>query len=457
MIQIERHNAWSFIRGAPQWFLTYLARHLSVPVEDGSEAGTRFSIVWKHQGESYGSLVHGNRVAAGLTLHVAQLAQHYGLHGEIRDVRARPVEQYPWHSVRVRWRPYQDQVHRQLCLYDVGIVDAPPRSGKTVMAARVVDSLAVPTLYVAPSVAIVRQTYDVFVHFFGENAVARLDGDALPHQKDVTKPIVIATAVSAVRQPKEWFATRQLLIIDEFHHSAAETYHRLNALADQTYYRYGFTGTHFRTGDDMLAMEAICSTVLYRITPAMLIPEYLAVPDIFFARARAAPCGGADWKVAYRKGIVESEKRNELAAMIANACVRARVPTIVLTRHRAHADALGSLIHGSVVVKGGEGALTSAAVQEFLAGRVDCLVGTTVIGEGVDLPRATALVFASGGSDGVTMLQSYYRPMTALPGKDAAKIYDFIDTHHGTLARHSRNRIAMAKEHFGDSRVIEGV
>ena len=127
---------------------------------------------------------------------------------------------------------------------------------------------------------------------------------------------------------------------------------------------------------------------------------------------------------------------------------------IVLTRRRAHADLLGSLIHNAVVVKGGEGVLSSRAVHDFQEGRHQVIVGTTVIGEGVDVPRASALVFASGGNDGVMMMQSYFRPLTARPGKEVGRIYDFIDSHHGTLRKHSENRIAMARAQLGAARVL---
>jgi superfamily II DNA or RNA helicase len=195
-------------------------------------------------------------------------------------------------------------------------------------------------------------------------------------------------------------------------------------------------------------MEAICSRVLYKIDPRELMPKYLAPAHVFFSPV-GAPGVSGDWRVAYQKGVVDCDKRNALAAGIASTMSANGIPTIVLTRRRAHADYLGERIPNSVVVKGGENALTSAAVRDFLDGRHEVLVGTTVIGEGVDVPRAGALVYASGGSDGVSMAQSYYRPLTAHPGKPIGRIYDFRDTNHRTLRRHSEQRANMARSLFG--------
>jgi len=122
----------------------------------------------------------------------------------------------------------------------------------------------------------------------------------------------------------------------------------------------------------------------------------------------------------------------------------------VLTRRRAHADALADAIPEAKVVKGGEGALTSNTVQDFVDGKFNVLVGTSVIGEGVDVPRAAALVYAGGGNEGVQMMQSYFRPLTAHEGKRVGLIYDFDDRHHRMLLRQSNARQRSVKDQLGD-------
>lgn len=453
-MQLVRHNAWAELRSAPTWFRERLVRHLAVPVELGTEKGRRFGLLFDHAGQRYGSLVQDRRVPAGLAPHVEAIARHYGVPLRTHDARQAPEENYPWFSIKARWRPYQERVHRIIARSSCGVVDAPPRSGKTLMAARFVDAVALPTAWVAPSVQIVRQTYEVLVGIYGDDFVSRIDGSATPAQKDPSKPIVVATAASAAALPREWWNTRAVLVIDEFHHAAAETYHQINDLADQVYYRIGWTGTHFRTGDDALAMEAVCSHKLAKIQLSELIEHgFLAEPRVFFQRVRSQSTGGHDWRAAYRRGIVDCSARNDLVVKTARSLLYAGIPTIVLTRHRKHADELGDRIEDAVVVKGGENALTSQAVREFNDGRHQCLVGTTVIGEGVDVPRAGALVYACGGSNGVSMMQSYFRPLTGHAGKEAGRIYDFADRHHGTLSKHTDRRIEMAREQLGSSRV----
>ncbi len=454
-MHIWRSNASAEIHGAPPWFLQYAARHLSVPVPAGQKPGERFGSIWWYEDEPWGSLVHiegtSARIAPGLAGYVLELAELYRLPASVHDTRERPEDQIPWWSVSAKWRPYQDDAHRAVLASETGVIDAPPRSGKTLMAARIIDTLARPTLCVAPTVAIVRQTYDVFCEHFGEDMVARLDGSARPHQRDISKPIVIATAPSAVRQSAEWFATREALLIDEFHHAAAETYHRISSKAVNAYYRYMLTGTHFRTGADALAMQAVCSNVIHRIRVQDLIPEYLVVPRVVFCPVGAKPLGYTiDWREAYDLGIVEHEERNDLIARLATMlAIDNGIPTLVLVKRRAHADALGERIPESCVVKGGQAVLTSREVKRFLDGHHQVLIGTTVLGEGVDVPRAAALIYASAGADGVTMMQSYFRPLTAAPGKTVGRIYDFQDHHHRTLREHAGKRMSFVQRQLG--------
>jgi len=466
-MQIWRGNAFSELHNAPLFFIAAIRRQLAIPLaptRDEAERRlreTRFGEVFVHEGNPWGSLVRiDNRVPAGLTAYVIALAEHHGVAYELRDNRMRPTENVPWWCVNAAWRPYQDQVHRAILDYGSGVIDAPPRSGKTLMAARAIDAIALDTVYVAPSVQIVRQTYEVFCSLWGEHMVSRLDGTAKPDQRDATKSIVVTTAASAVRQSEEWWKTRDVLVIDEFHHAAAETYHRISELASEAYYRLCFTGTHFRTAGDDLAMAAVCSQVLHKIEIRELVAGgYIAAPRIVFAST--AHLGdpvpvGTSWEDAYNQGIVHHLGRNTLIAQIADGIGNQNaIPTIVLVKRREHADLLGEMIPDSVVVKGGEGALTSAAVKRFADGEGYVLIGTSVIGEGVDLPRASALIYAAGGDASVQMMQSYFRPLTAHAGKSVGLIYDFDDAHGTTtMRRHAASRRRFVQARIGEQVVV---
>lgn len=447
---------WVRLRRAPTWFLEYAARHLSVCLDTPvmpSKPSARYGMYWRHNGLVWGSLLHHDQAPAGLVPHIVQLAEHYGVPWELVDGRERPEDGYPLGSVRMKWRPYQEGVFRAMMAYERGVIDAPPRSGKTAMAARFLDAVNLPAVMIAPSVQIVGQTFRVLRGHFGEEYVSRFDGAARPEERDPEKPFCVMTAASALSMSQEWWDTRKVLLIDEFHHAAAETYHRIGVLARNAYYRYGLTGTHFRTGEDHLAMDALASRAIYKIPISYLVHEgYLATPHVSFVEIpEDAGRGGGNFKDAYERNIVGHELRNDWVARLASQYLERGVPTLLLVRRRAHADALAAQIPGAEIAKGGQNVLTSRTVRAFNDGEIPCLVGTTVIGEGIDLPQAGALIYASGGRAGVAMLQSYFRPLTACGQKTHGHIVDFVDNHHGMLQRQSTSRLAMARTAFGDA------
>jgi superfamily II DNA or RNA helicase len=81
-------------------------------------------------------------------------------------------------------------------------------------------------------------------------------------------------------------------------------------------------------------------------------------------------------------------------------------------------------------------------ISSFLDNQeVKILLGTSLLGEGVDLPNVDALVYARGEKAEVTLTQNAYRVCTAIPGKREAIIVDFADRHHRHLIAHSEERL----------------
>ena len=87
-------------------------------------------------------------------------------------------------------------------------------------------------------------------------------------------------------------------------------------------------------------------------------------------------------------------------------------------------------------------AVQSEVIDSYLADEeVKMLIGTSVLGEGVDLPISDALVYARGEKAEVSLLQNAYRVGTAVPGKTEALLVDFADRHSAKLLRHSEERL----------------
>jgi superfamily II DNA or RNA helicase len=76
-------------------------------------------------------------------------------------------------------------------------------------------------------------------------------------------------------------------------------------------------------------------------------------------------------------------------------------------------------------------------------GEIPCVIGTSVIGEGRDVPAADALVYFAGLKSRVKVTQDYYRVLTPSPGKTHGIIVDAADCHHGVLTNHAAERLML--------------
>ena len=76
-----------------------------------------------------------------------------------------------------------------------------------------------------------------------------------------------------------------------------------------------------------------------------------------------------------------------------------------------------------------------------------CLIGTSVIGEGVDLPCAENLIMAGGGKARSQVIQNIGCVLGIMGEKEKATIFDFTDRDGGFLEEHSEERSLIYEEY----------
>jgi superfamily II DNA or RNA helicase len=159
----------------------------------------------------------------------------------------------------------------------------------------------------------------------------------------------------------------------------------------------------------------------------------------------------------YDWGIVDHPERNQTLAWAAHALMEAGKRVLVIVKQVKHAANLASLIPGAVQVDGTT-AERSAQVPQVLTelerGTIRCVVGTSVIGEGVDVPAADALVYAAGGRSKVKVVQDFFRVLTTAGGKTEGLVIDCADNHHERLVEAAAHRLELYRRSF-DSTVLE--
>ncbi len=380
----------------------------------------------------------------------------------VDDRRQRPGEGFPELEVHIPLRDYQKAAVEAGVLAGRGVFDCPPRSGKTRLACELQRQIALPTLWIAPTDRIVDQTTRVIESFFGKHYVTHLVGtrgqEAAGHYH-----VVCCTAATAVSLSQEFYLTRQMLLVDEFHHGGAKSYREIFKLCDHIYYRYGMTGTFYRSGYDTLAMHALLSNTIFKVTSDELLRRgYLVPTRVAFVPVPKNPkLRGVDssFQIGHGKhGIHEHKVRNHLATQAVVTLHRAGRKVLILVGTKRQGYELQRMISAFLpkepdhryarvefVSTDVQRPKQRAILESYLNPEdgVEVLIGTSLLGEGVDLPEVDALVYARGEKAEVSLMQNAYRVCTAIPGKRDAVIVDFADRHHRKLREHSLARLEV--------------
>jgi superfamily II DNA or RNA helicase len=401
-------------------------------------------------------------VPSGLLPRLVRACRKLRFPYELRDLRQRPEEQLPeFCGKTIVDRDYQLEAVDRAIKAGRGVLDMPPRSGKTRVGCEIQRRLALPTIWLAPTDRIVQQTRDVLEGFFGQHYVVHQVGTR--GEKEAARArVVVCTAATANNLSPDFYATRQIIIVDEFHHAAARTYRQIFDRCKHVYYRFGLTGTFFRSGEDGLAMHALLSNTVHKVSSkelcvrGFLVPTKVCFLPVEAPRLRGLPTtafqGGHG-----TYGIEQHEVRNKMIRRVVRSLHKSGRKTLVLVGTKAHGRLLcrdlRRFIHDApqgcefesveFVSTDVDRSRQARILDSFLADQeVRVLIGTSLLGEGVDLPAADALVYARGGSAEVTLVQNAYRVGTAMPGKMSALIVDFADRHHRKLLEHSQERLA---------------
>lgn len=377
---------------------------------------------------------------------------------QTEDTRIVPLDNLP-EMVDIPLRGYQKQAAKAACKYGRGILDMVPRSGKTRIACEVQRRLSRKTIWLAPTKEILKQTKRTLDSFFYKDYSFRLISAKLA-DKAIEYPVVLSTPNTAVKLNQEFFDSRDCVIVDEFHHAASTMYHKIFKHCDHIYYRFGLTGTFFRSGADVMALHALLSNTLYKIDSGFLLDNGFLVPThvAFIPVLGRLRCKQGAYNVAHGKyGITEYQYRNQLVAQTSIVLRNTGRSVLVLVDTKKQGGILKKMIQGFLdrseyhtvqfVCGATDGRELKETIKSFIdKDGVNILIGTSVLGEGVDLPTADSLVYAAGKKAEVSLTQNAYRVGTACKGKTHAILVDFSDRHHRKLLKHSLDRVKVYYE-----------
>lgn len=355
--------------------------------------------------------------------------------------RVRPESQPGLFTLKLPYEPYPEQNLAAATCWERGrgIVSAPTGVGKSVIIAKIIETLQVPTLVVVPGLELKRQLTASLAASFGPGVVGERGMPIAVENVDALDP--------NVKEPYD------AVICDEFHHAAAATYRKLNLKSwTNAYYRFGLTATPFRAQDsERLLLESVLSEVIYRIDyPTAVRKGYIVPIEAYYYELPVQEMRGNDnsWTSVYSELVVNNDFRNRLIAH-AMARVGSRgTPTLTLVKEIKHGEILAGLT--GVAFANGKDGNTRERVLEFNLGETKQLIGTVgVIGEGVDTKPAEFIFLAAGGKAKTQFMQNCGRGVRVYPGKESCKVVLFRDKSHRFLERHFKACVKYLRDEYG--------
>jgi superfamily II DNA or RNA helicase len=250
-------------------------------------------------------------------------------------------------------------------------------------------------------------------------------------------------------------------LVHNCQHCSAETIQEMIKTRTRSmYYRYYFSATPFRNDGSDIALEGVIGSKKlfvygfdegskegHVVEPRFIIFQYTH-KDVDFKKS--------DFQQEYMNLIAENEDYNKFIAQIVEDLRKKRRHIIVFVKFISQGEMLKKNIRGSVLITGLETPQDSQKIlQDFGDKKFDVLIGTSVIGEGVDIPSADCGVMAGAGKAKSEVIQKIGRVLRPYKGKNDAWIVDVTHDNAAFNSRHAELRRKIYEATYKGAKIFE--
>lgn len=377
---------------------------------------------------------------------------------ELVDTRKKPGSYLilGWQNKPHELRYYQREMVDIALESGRGVLEAAVGSGKSLIMAYLIKNLAVNSLVVVPSGGLSEQLYRDLSNLFGTKKVEVLNNKRI-RSKAKLKPIRVITIQSLAALKKSGDLSLVIddidaLFIDEFHHSGSESFTNLLSDLSHVYYKYGFTGTFMRNDHKTLDMWGFLSNRLYSypanqaIQDGFLTPVEVNTYDLIGRPANK-------YQIEYDKNYCGSQ---EILDTIARICEDAN-PTdqiLILVNKKDKggkiiSEFLTDLAFENTFISGDDSKeVINNTISDFNEKKIKILLGSNVIGEGIDVRSSDHLIMAMGGKSEIVIVQAVGRAVRLFEGKKIAKVHDFNFLKTKYMHKHYLQRKSIYERNF---------
>jgi len=359
----------------------------------------------------------------------------------------------------VTLRHYQQEATLTAIRKRFGIIQAPPRSGKTLIAVSIIYHFnQFPVVFLVRSRDLAYQTLRVFEKNFKDKQIGFIcDGECKIGDINV---VTVQSAYSAYNkkykekglyEEKEVVdkeGVRNLLIktktlfLDEVHHLQSSTTGFIYDRCINTVMKIGLSATPFSDKPDSILVEERTGPVIYKITYSSLIEEgYLMTPYIYMYKLPSIKVDG-NYRAVYTKAVIQNPFLTHLVRNLAKQLNALGKSVVVQTEFIQHTKDLAKFLECEYLV-GSDSTEKRQDVLKRLQNKEILLLVSTLFEEGLDVPSLDYTINMVGGLSNIATFQRM-RSITKHESKTTVGIIDFIHQCK-YLSQHSQKRLSLYK------------
>ena len=222
------------------------------------------------------------------------------------------------------------------------------------------------------------------------------------------------------------------------------------------YFIHSATATNFAADDyEQILLESVISQELYHLSIIEAIQKGYIVPisAIFFEIQNSNLSTTGKYQENYKRFVDKNVLRNKKIVETIQTLTERNIQTLALVKHVDHGKLLNELIQDSTFIKGesekSKKNKNRNMIKSFNSLELNPLIGTSVIGEGVDTKSCGAVFNCKAGKSKKEVLQNVGRVVRNFPGKNVGFYFDFYDKKQKHLAAQARCRMRIIEDAYG--------
>ncbi len=390
----------------------------------------------------------GIRIPRGFTGNLLRQCRRMGIAYDLTD-RRRLLTDTAF-KFQGQLKPFQLEAVAQMGVKDFGTLSAPTGSGKTVMGLYLIAQRRQPTIVIVHTKDLAHQWVARIQQFLDipEKAVGFIGGG----RHNIGSQITVALVQSLYKCAPQLAPTIGHIVVDECHRTPSRTFTDAVKAFDAQY-MLGLSATPWRRDRLSKLIFWHLGNVHHEIASAGLVESGdVLSAEVVIRKTEFRPYFDPVSEYSRMLSELTEDKERNLLIVKDVAAIHQKNSGIclVLSDRKAHCENLRVLlkyrhqITAEVLTGDLSNKQRKSLTERLHAGEIKVLIATgQLIGEGFDCPQLETLFLVTPIRFSGRLLQYLGRVLRPAPGKQGARVFDYVDMHVDTLvkAANARQRV----------------